>query len=87
MSRGSAKSWMNWPQAIASDCHGCRTSNGLGKAFNQSLTSLCDTINSAKQVSLAVGRTSSEMSQSASDLSQWTESQAATLEAAASAIE
>lgn len=59
----------------------------LGKAFNQSVERLEDTVATAKQVSVGVTQTAGEISQSSSDLSHRTESQAATLEETAAALE
>ncbi|CUI00323.1 methyl-accepting chemotaxis protein [Leisingera aquaemixtae] len=59
----------------------------LGEAFNQSAEQLETAIGAVTQVSGAVERTAEEISKSAADLSHRTESQAATLEQTAAAIE
>lgn len=59
----------------------------LGRAFNESVEQLEQTVSNAKTVSAGVGRTAGEINQSSSDLSQRTESQAATLEQTAAALE
>ncbi|WP_122072243.1 methyl-accepting chemotaxis protein [Pseudophaeobacter sp. EL27] len=59
----------------------------LGRAFNDSVEQLEATVTNAKTVSVGVGRTAGDISQSSSDLSARTESQAATLEQTAAALE
>ncbi|MEP2714908.1 PAS domain-containing methyl-accepting chemotaxis protein [Pseudophaeobacter sp.] len=59
----------------------------LGKAFNQSVDQLEATVCNAKEVSVGVGRTSNDISQASGELSNRTESQAATLEQTAAALE
>ena len=59
----------------------------LGKSFNQSVEQLEATVRNAKSVSVGVGRTADDISQSSNDLSHRTESQAATLEQTAAALE
>ncbi len=59
----------------------------LGRAFNQSVEQLETSISTAKQVSVGVGRTAGDISLSSRELSQRTESQAATLEETAAALE
>lgn len=59
----------------------------LGKAFNESVDHLEETVTIAKTVSSGVGRTAGEINQASGELSQRTESQAATLEQTAAALE
>lgn len=59
----------------------------LGEAFNRSAEQLQNAIGAVAQVSGAVRRTAEEISASSANLSQRTESQAATLEETAAAIE
>jgi methyl-accepting chemotaxis protein len=59
----------------------------LGRTFNDSVEQLEQTVANAKTVSVGVGRTADQINQSSSDLSQRTESQAATLEQTAAALE
>lgn len=59
----------------------------LGDAFNMSVDRLSAAISAVKHVSLSVERAAQEIGQASSDLSQRTETQAATLEETAAAIE
>lgn len=59
----------------------------IGRAFNQSVEQLEETVRAAKEVSEGLGRTATNINHSSQELSHRTESQAATLEETAAAIE